>query len=64
MRQLIPDDAFDGGKNKFLEILGDPARKAQLVTQMRNKIHARGPMGLRELTTYKYLIYGNGQLRE
>jgi glutamate-5-semialdehyde dehydrogenase len=29
-----------------------------------NRLHARGPMGLRELTTYKYLIYGNGQVRE
>lgn len=27
------------------------------------KLHARGPMGLRELTTTKYLIYGNGQIR-
>ena len=27
------------------------------------KLHARGPMGLRELTTYKYKIYGNGQVR-
>ena len=27
------------------------------------KLHARGPMGLRELTTYKYLIRGNGQTR-
>ncbi len=27
------------------------------------KLHARGPMGLRELTTTKYLIYGNGQVR-
>lgn len=27
------------------------------------KLHARGPMGLRELTTYKYLIRGNGQIR-
>jgi glutamate-5-semialdehyde dehydrogenase len=29
-----------------------------------NRLHARGPMGLRELTTYKYMIYGNGQVRE
>jgi len=29
-----------------------------------NRLHARGPMGLRELTTYKYVIYGNGQVRE
>ncbi len=27
------------------------------------KLHARGPMGLRELTSEKYLIYGNGQIR-
>ena len=27
------------------------------------KLHARGPMGLRELTTYKYIIQGNGQVR-
>ena len=27
------------------------------------KLHARGPMGLRELTTYKYVIDGNGQVR-
>ena len=29
-------------------------------TQM---LHARGPMGLKELTSYKYQIYGNGQVR-
>lgn len=29
-----------------------------------DKIHARGPMGLEELTTYKYVVYGNGQIRE
>lgn len=28
------------------------------------KLHARGPMGLEELTTYKYLVYGKGQVRE
>jgi len=27
------------------------------------RLHARGPMGLRELTTYKYLIHGNGHIR-
>ncbi len=27
------------------------------------KLHARGPMGLKELTTTKYVIYGNGQTR-
>ncbi len=29
-----------------------------------DKIHARGPMGLEELTGYKYVITGNGQIRE
>ncbi|MEE8311091.1 MAG: glutamate-5-semialdehyde dehydrogenase [Candidatus Binatia bacterium] len=28
-----------------------------------NRIHARGPMGLRELTTYKYVVHGTGQIR-
>jgi glutamate-5-semialdehyde dehydrogenase len=28
-----------------------------------DRLHARGPMGLKELTTYKYQIYGSGQLR-
>jgi glutamate-5-semialdehyde dehydrogenase len=27
-------------------------------------LHARGPMGLEELTTYKYLVFGNGQVRQ
>ena len=27
------------------------------------KLHARGPMGLKELTTYKYIVTGNGQTR-
>ena len=29
-----------------------------------NRLHARGPMGLRELTTYKYQVHGSGQIRE
>ena len=27
------------------------------------KLHARGPMGVRELTTYKYVVRGGGQIR-
>jgi glutamate-5-semialdehyde dehydrogenase len=27
------------------------------------KLHARGPMGLAELTSYKYVVYGEGQVR-
>jgi glutamate-5-semialdehyde dehydrogenase len=29
-----------------------------------DKLHARGPMGLEELTTYKYMVLGSGQIRE
>ncbi len=28
------------------------------------KLHARGPMGLKALTSYKYVVYGNGQIRK
>jgi glutamate-5-semialdehyde dehydrogenase len=27
------------------------------------KLHARGPMGLKEMTSYKYIVTGNGQIR-
>ena len=42
MRQLIPDEAFDGGKKTFLAIIGDPAKKAKLVSDMKAKLHNRG----------------------
>jgi glutamate-5-semialdehyde dehydrogenase len=29
-----------------------------------DKFHARGPCGLKELTTYKYVVFGDGQVRE
>ena len=29
-----------------------------------NKLHSRGPMGINDLTTYKYKIYGNGNIRK
>ncbi|MDO8735246.1 MAG: gamma-glutamyl-phosphate reductase, partial [Elusimicrobiota bacterium] len=28
------------------------------------KIHARGPMGLKELTSYKFVVHGNGQIKK
>ena len=28
-----------------------------------DKLHARGPCGLQELTTYKYVVHGSGQVR-
>lgn len=42
MRQLIPDDAFDGGKETFLKLINDPEAKAKLATRMREKLLDRG----------------------
>lgn len=42
IRQLIPDEAFDGGREKFLERLADPAQKAKIVETMRRKLRDRG----------------------
>ena len=28
------------------------------------KLHARGPIGVRELTSYKFVVHGSGQVRE
>ena len=44
----------DGGEFGFGAELG-------ISTQ---KLHARGPMGLKELTTIKYIVRGHGQIRE
>lgn len=42
IRQLIPDEAFDGGQEKFLERLGDPEQKRRIVETMRRKLQDRG----------------------
>lgn len=42
MRQLIPDEAFDGGMATFNAILADPQRKADLVAKMKRNILGRG----------------------
>lgn len=49
----LPTSFTDGGQFGFGAEIG-------ISTQ---KLHARGPMGLREITTYKYLIDGDGQIR-
>lgn len=50
----LPTSFTDGGEFGFGAEIG-------ISTQ---KLHARGPMGLRELTTYKYIIEGEGQTRD
>ena len=49
----LPTSFTDGGQFGFGAEIG-------ISTQ---KLHARGPMGLHEITTYKYLIEGDGQVR-
>lgn len=44
LRQLIPDEAFDGGQQTFLAIMADPAHKADLVAKMKKNILGRGRM--------------------
>ncbi|MBA4138158.1 MAG: aminoacylase [Opitutus sp.] len=44
LRQLIPDEAFDGGMDTFRAMLADPARKAELVARMKKNILGRGRM--------------------
>ena len=48
-------------KNKIDVVLVTSAAIA--VGMSTQKLHARGPMGLKEMTTYKYKIYGNGEVR-
>ncbi|WP_438480756.1 N-acyl-D-amino-acid deacylase family protein [Oleiharenicola lentus] len=42
IRSLIPDEAFDGGREKFLSILNDPVAKAKLVEKMKAYVKTRG----------------------
>lgn len=42
--QLIPDEAFDGGHDKFVERLNNPAEKAKIVAKMKASIMGRGRM--------------------
>lgn len=50
----LPTSFTDGGQFGFGAEIG-------ISTQ---KLHARGPMGLHEITTYKYIIEGDGQVRD
>ncbi|MCM2274747.1 MAG: D-aminoacylase [Candidatus Didemnitutus sp.] len=44
LRQLIPGEAFDGGRKNFLAVLADPKGRADLVAKMKKNILGRGRM--------------------
>ena len=52
-----------GNSQKFLQTDGEEFGFGAEIGISTQKLHARGPMGLKELTTIKYIIYGNGQIR-
>ena len=64
---------FKVGTNPDLAAVNVQSRVSRAVSQVpqevaqigisTQKLHARGPMGLRELTTYKYIVWGEGQVR-
>ena len=72
---VTPDDA---AAKKFVQLVDSAAVYINASTRFTDggefglgcemgistqKLHARGPMGLRELTTYKYIVRGSGQIR-
>ena len=75
--ECIVTDSYENA-NKFLDSIDSAAVYVNASTRFTDgfefglgaeigistqKLHARGPMGLNELTTYKYIIIGNGQIR-
>lgn len=62
LRALIPDEAFDGGDEKFLSILKDPEAKAKLVAKMKAYIQGRGRMdyGYAVIASFRHDITLNG----
>ena len=50
---ITPDSFSDGGEFGLGAEIGIST----------TKLHAYGPMGLKELTTQKFIVYGDGQIR-
>ena len=60
--------SLQAGERVIATVRSDAARDTQLglgaeVAISTQKLHARGPMGLRELTTTKWVVEGNGEVR-
>jgi N-acyl-D-amino-acid deacylase len=54
--QLIPDSAFDGGKNKFMERIADPQIRADIVAQMKKEL---APKGRKDFSYAVIAYYGH-----
>ena len=68
MKQTIKTSRVAGQLEKMFRLLnnhfygGEFGLGCEMVISTQ-KLHARGPMGLAELCTYKYIIHGSGQTR-
>jgi glutamate-5-semialdehyde dehydrogenase len=61
LRQVDSACVYVNASTRFTD--GDQFGMGSEIGISTDKLHARGPMALEELTTYKYMVFGNGQVR-
>jgi len=61
MKQVDSSTVYHNASTRFTD--GHEFGMGAEIGISTDKLHARGPMGLKELNTYKYLVYGTGQVR-
>ncbi len=62
MREVDSATVYINASTRFTD--GAEFGKGAEIGISTDKLHARGPCGIEELTTYKYVIHGSGQIRE